>query len=269
MSSHDHRDAIHFDEDAFADVVLGLAPEALAEPILAHTASCADCEELFRMTVEQHERGRAGARIERGATGSFGLARPHAWKSAADRSPRRFTWRRLRNPVVGASFGVALAAAAVLLVVLRGTDDASDAGLPEHWIPSDRGVVSLRGSANAGLDEDFLRGVRAYDERDATTALGHFQAAKAKDAYEDLRRIYLASSLLLGGRADDALTALEGIKPETLPEPWRTDAQWISVLALLSVERREQAELLLEELSRRPSEVRLQAEDTLGRLRDE
>lgn len=241
----------HLDGDECIDLLHGhLGPEDEAR-IVDHAATCPSCEEVFRDAVRAFESARATPGLVRDEEGRLVRELPARTAVRSDApaarptAPPRRSWA-FRWRAAWAGIGLVGAVAAVLLLFLR-SDEPRPADTASYWIPADREVVRLR--AGIRLDEGIEAGLRAYRERDTTTAIARLQDARTDGAYDVLRRIYLGSALLNDGRADEAAAALGDLSMFTIPEPWRSDARWILALALLESGREDQARTPLEALA--------------------
>ena len=224
----------HVDDDRLIDLVHGLLPADEEAESLGHVRRCGPCEERLRGLASEHERVRVevAARLERGRA-----------------LPRRSRYVR----GIGLA-GAAAVAAALLLVLLLPRPGPQAAAPAAYWLPVDREEVVLRSAIGAESSE-LSAALEAYRARDARLAAERLARANVGQAYEDLRRLYLASALALAGRYDEAEREHERLSEDTLPEPWRGRARWLHYTILRDAGREDEARSLLRELSARSGEA--------------
>jgi hypothetical protein len=127
------------------------------------------------------------------------------------------------------------------------------------WMPAPEDRVIVRDAGPTGADAPVLAGLEAYERHDLETAIRLLGAARSTDEMEIVRRIYLASACVLTGDPKAGLRALEGLRLDTLPEPWRGEALWTRYVALRRTGQGAVAEALRRELAARG--------DVIGRAR--
>ncbi|MFQ5599155.1 MAG: hypothetical protein ACE5G2_01235 [Candidatus Krumholzibacteriia bacterium] len=259
----------HLSADDCLDLLHGLSARTRVDALLKHAGRCESCETRLRTFVMHFEELRAGPRPVRQPDGTLSMVVPDVDDTvpAASDAGLRASTGSARSPGPSLAFlhafrprapltawaGVAAALVLVAAFLLRERDAAVE--IPPYWIPAGGESVTQRSDAARPLDESFRRGIEAYEGRDAAAAVAHLRVARVEGPHELLRVVYLASALTLIGRADEAASLLETLVPADLPEPWRTEAQWIHALALAQTDRREDARRLLERLSTTDGEI--------------
>lgn len=220
----------HPGEDALIDLAHGLVVGHAARPLLVHLATCADCERLFREISGRRER-----LLAEGAP-TPGRSNPSM--------ERRRVW-----PWLAAAAMLAVAVAAPLLV------DRKHPVLIDALLPAEGETTLMRsGDHVAGLDS-FIEALEVYRARDPRLAARLFREADVPEGYDGLRRLYLASALLLVGEPDESLAVLETLNVDTLPQPWRDEARWVAYLGLRERGDAEAARPRLEQLADSPGEI--------------
>jgi len=132
------------------------------------------------------------------------------------RMVRRSNWSRWLR------FGAPLAAAAVVVIAVTTMRPGRNEGSQEYWIQIPWQATVSRGEADA---EALQAGIEAYESRDLEHAIELLEPLRLQNGQEDLRRLYLASALLLSGQAQRGRRMLEELNVETLPRPWREEAE--------------------------------------------
>jgi hypothetical protein len=190
--------ALHLNDDACADLVLGLAgvdERAMAE---THLRSCPECE----MRLRAHAGARVRARAD--LAGGVGV--------------RVVVPPRKRNGWLPAA-GVA---AAVVAIVLLARSPVPSRRLEPRWLTTPGELVRVRG--DEPIDDRLRAGFAAYARHDLPAAIAALEAAHATAGAEQARRLYLGHALLAAGRAAEARTWLERVDLNALPQPWRDEA---------------------------------------------
>lgn len=229
----------HASADQLLDLVLGLTlPESRRE-LLDHLARCADCEQRMRDIAASHERARARQAAVLGGAGVPQRA-----------VPRRSRW-------MGPSIAMAAALVAVvgLFVILRAPSAPAPRGAAVVWLPRPDPGVLARGGASNGADSSLLAGLAAYEQHNLVVARRGLEAAHASGVMEQVRRVYLANTLLQLGAALPALDQLQSLDYTQLPEPWRAESRWALGQALAGAGRKEQADSLMRQLASEPGPV--------------
>ncbi len=235
----------HLDEAAFTDIVAGTASKKFVDQAFAHIRNCPRCEMRLLEASGDLETCRAkpapsgwGMPVRaRSKTGLGGLVWP----------PRRRLDFRLAIP---------LALAAMLLVMLRiGLPRRHPSETHPYWIPATGELHQLRGAHSWDADSTFWQGLDAYEAHNTGRAAELLQDAKTTGGLEDLRRLYLASSLINAGQGQHALQLFDELKIEDLPAPWRADAYWMKFQVLAGLNRSAEAEKLLDEMVAWPGRV--------------
>jgi len=235
----------HLTEELCDDAAAGLLSHSELKTVGNHVRACEPCETLLQRCMGEYEKRRARTQPRRAPSGELVLdALPHSEASRQD-GPR-FPWmadtRRL-------SWGAAtLAAAAVLALLLlpRGNTE-------QFWLPVDSGIIQLR-SVDATASSNLREGLLAYENHRGEEAAKTL--ARISDGpYRELALLYGASALLNSGRPGQALAALDDMNPRAVPEPWRSEANWIRFLVLDETGRNAEAQTLLKELAMAPGDV--------------
>ena len=123
------------------------------------------------------------------------------------------------------------------------------------WLPRPDPGVLARGGASIDADSLMLLGLAAYEQHDLATARRSLEAAHASGVMEQVRRVYLANTLLQLGATLPALEQLQSLDYAQLPEPWRSESRWAFGRALAGAGRTEQADSLMRQLASEPGPV--------------
>jgi hypothetical protein len=237
------------DESRLIDLVAGLLTKEDSEETLGHIRRCSECEQRLRALVSDYETLRGGA-MPRMVDGHIQVESPK----------RRLVPGRW---VVVAAAVVVLASVAAIQLSRRG--DAR-----EYWIPVGGEAAVLR-SAGGSDSSQIQSALQPYQDRDPEAAIEQLTALQIP--YEDvtaisLRGLYLASAYLNANRPEEALQTLKWVVVAWLPAPWRWEAQWVEYLALVRLDRRDEARIVLEMLSQEPNEFGARARAELERWDD-
>jgi len=230
----------HPTESELIDLATGLLEPADAPTTMEHIRGCAECERRFRSIVADHEALRGGP-IPTVVDGRVDLA-----------PPRRRA--RLRDAVIAAALVAAIALGTFRVVEHRDR-------MPEYWIPVIGETNVLRGTEQRGVAD----ALRSYRDRDAATAikdLQELQPPAGDNTSSTLRDLYLASALINAGRANEGLEILDRNDIQSMPTPWRYEAEWVKYIGLRRADRDDEARAWLEKLSTEPgpNSARVQAE---------
>lgn len=241
MADTTRADGFHLDDDTCVDLAAGLIGDDEAARLLDHAAGCPECEERLRRAVAGFESVRAAGAPARGAGGA-----------------RRLPTAPARRRFVGSQRALGVVVAALVVVVaavlwMAGPFHRAGHNAIVYWLPAASEFRSLRSAA--GADSAFWSGLDAYDARNTAEAARQLRSAQTSGAYEDLRQIYLASALSLTGHHADALTVLDSVAPDALPDQWRARALWIRYVCLDALDRDAQARMLLRELAALPGPI--------------
>jgi hypothetical protein len=244
------RDPSHHPSD---DELLSLAHELL-EPhaereLLAHVRDCAACEERFRTAA--HDREFLQAAWHRRAS----IAASHEGLAPVTPLPARS--RRRRDFSVRWTAPVAIAAALALAVLAPSLRRSADPRAA-YWLPVEVEPALLRTPTNVDVQAALGTALARYGSRDPQSALAALQSLDVPQEAEfetSLRRLYLASALLVNERSAEALVELDRLDAPTLPEPWRRWATWTRYLALRDAHRDTEAAFLLHDLAASATDV--------------
>jgi len=238
------------DESVLIDLAHGLAAPSEHAEALAHIRSCPECEIRLRAIVSDREQLLA-ARIPQATDRVRTVARSGVMGSKALR------W-------------IAVAAAAVIIAVAL-PYLSRDHERGEYWLPlSENEETFLRSSRDMGQARGLDNVLQPYRERNAKEAVEQLTAyaVPPSDATAvALRDLFLASALLNAGRTDEAIASLERINVRTLPQPWRSRAQWVQYLSLNELNRETEARELLGNLKDEPGDIGDKARLEIERMR--
>ncbi len=237
----------HVTDDDLLDLIHGASSTERREEVVSHLLGCEACDGRFRSIVRDHERGRA---LAADALTSAPAAAPGAHAGAARRAwwPRFAGWRA---PLVAALL-LTIGGTWMLARHGPGTDPAARAR-PE-WLPQVTRWGNLRQAAESSADSIVLVAIEAYERRDLRRAESLLRTPGAVGSYEFLRRLYLANTLEALGRSEEALPELVGMS-WMLPEPWRGEWDWTSMVACARSGRMARADSLLDVLRRRDDAI--------------
>lgn len=236
----------HPSADQLLDLVLGLLPPELRRELLDHLGSCADCEQHLREISASHERARSR---QVAVLGGPGVAVPGMDVAEPAPAPRS-RW-------LGPSLAIAAALVAVttLFVMSRPPSSPTVPAPVVAWLPRpDPGVLARGGAAN-GADSLMLVGLAAYERHELALARRSLEGAHTSGVMEQVRRVYLANTLLQLGAALPALDQLRSLDYAQLPEPWRSESRWALGQALAGSGHSEQADSLMRQLASEPGLV--------------
>jgi len=270
----------HIDEGMCTDILNGLVSLERAREALVHIRICPACESQFQLMAADVESLRASSLPQRSADGKFVLApgspsgqapgeeqiRQSPRSQPAPRHAARGSmsglrgaleaWRTLPMRPARSMRAMVLGAAAiavVVAVVLGRRPPSSDDLI--YWIPPGREMILVRSGDDNASTHELLAGIHAYEARHLGEAIRILRAAPAADVEDDLRRLYLASALVLDKKHAEALEALGDLDPRTLPQPWRDEIQWVHYIALTGTHQESAARELLDRLAERPGAI--------------
>ena len=236
----------HRTADELLDLVLGLTPADARRELVAHMAACASCEARLREVAATHERARALQ-----ATIRSGAGRPEARAGAGLflRQPSRFT-------VVSLALAAALTVLAGLFVMLRlPLQPVTRPPEAVAWLPRPELGALTRGGDSNGADTALIAGLAAYELHDLLGARELLESSRATGVMEQVRRVYLANTLLHLGAVNPALEQLQSLDYTELPEPWRSESRWALGSALARTGNTRQADSLLRQLATEPGPI--------------
>ena len=243
-SGSPQRPRAHLDAETLTELVLGLAAEDVVARAIAHAGECAVCEARLRETVGDLESFRAR-----------GAVLPDLAAAPADSRARRAL--ALPRRPFALRWAIPLAAAATLMVVVltRPPGGVRPRETSPYWIPAATDVQVLRDVHHDDADSSFWAGLEAYESHDADRTRSLLEKAHATGGLEEMRRLYLSSSLLNAAHAEESLRLLATLSPDELPMPWRQDARWMTYEALLRLHRGAGADSLLDVMAAWPGHV--------------
>jgi hypothetical protein len=235
----------HATDDELIDLVHGFLSAGQRETVVSHLLDCAPCDARFQLVVRDHEQGLAIA--------SGMLERSHGATPILVRA-------------LGVGWRLPIRAAAVLLVVVgvgwllvpHGAGRGPASRAHHEWLPAGTPWGNLREAADAGPDSTILAGVAAYERRDLRGAEVRLRDTRSEGAYELVRRLYLANTLVALGRSADALPVLTG-RYWDLPEPWRGEWDWTFMVACAHAGQPARADSLLDVLRARGDSIGVRA----------
>ncbi|HEX7879522.1 MAG TPA: hypothetical protein VF720_08935 [Candidatus Eisenbacteria bacterium] len=210
-------DQLHLDVDTIIDLAAGLVTGSERRRLLSHIRSCGECERRLMTALADDELSRMPARAMVPVSGVPGA------------SASRIRLFRIAVPL--------LLAAATLLIVIGRIGSGPAAPPVSWWMPATADLLQLRDVNSPESDSAFWEGLDAYQRHDVPAAMAAFERSRATGAFDDLRRLYMASLELHTGRPQGALSRLESLQVAYLPEPWRGSARMIEYLALKALGR--------------------------------
>jgi hypothetical protein len=248
----------HLTEDEIMDLLQSDSGRAAEDDeLLQHLRRCDLCERTFAERAGRMERLRAGPipRWEPGRGFVLDASPPPRERARAPSVARRIV----------AWVPIAAAAAVLAMIVvpsLRGPRDSTPSR--PYWMPVDGDLLALRSSGDPNLD-DLGSALDAYRAGDAANAARLLEAVTVETELDELRRIYLASALVLSGQPARAAEVLAGIDLDTVPMPWRDRAWFTLHKAYAALGRRDEARAIAGRLRDSP-EVgdRVRAEISAG-----
>ncbi len=236
----------HASDDALLDLMHGLSSGDAHDAVVSHLLGCAECDARFRVMVRDHEQGLARAPT---ALSQARMGAPTRGVVTATGS-RRWAWSRITQVAAG----VLILVGSAWLLAPRGGGSGAAARARNAWLPAAAHWGNLREAAEAGPDSTILAGIAAYDRRDLRRAERLLHSPGSGSAYEMLRRLYLANTLVALGRPREALPVLVGFSWE-LPEPWRGEWDWTNMVACAHAGLPARADSLLDVLSQRDDSI--------------
>lgn len=257
----------HLDDDQALDLLHGLSDVASEGGLLAHLAACPKCEARFRAMAGTHERGRARAALLIASGAEGGPLRLVPGNAGAPHRPEGRLSRR-----AGFTIGLGLAAAAAIAVLLmprlwQGRAPLLPRPLTQSetgWLPDPQMDITLRADG-AGLGDSLRAGLTAYAKRDLAAAQRLLSCALPEGSADDVRRIYLADVELRLRHPQAALTALDDLLLDAVPQPWRDQGHWTLFHALDALDRRAAADSVLRILAGEPGATGAAAREALRR----
>ena len=238
------RPRAHLDADTLTELVLRLAAEDVVAHAIAHAGECAVCEARLRETVGDLESFRARW-----------AAMPDLEAAPADARARLSLAPQHRPFALRWAIPLAAAAALMVVVLTRPPGGVRSREASPYWIPATTDVRVLRDAHRDAADSSFWAGLEAYESHDADRARALLGVAHATGGLEELRRLYLSSSLLNAEHAEASLRLLGTLSPDDLPMPWRQDARWMTYQALVRLHRGAGADSLLDVMAAWPGHV--------------
>lgn len=245
----------HPPEEAWLDVVLGVAAAEQEARLLEHARDCRECEAILLQRSGEIEAERAAYRLTRDEGGQLTVTRrtPSVIddpRSAAAAPPAGFLRAWLTRPKFG--FALSLAIAASLLFFLAPRLMRKDADLRSTILalPTETEEVRRRAGETDAPSPAFADALIAYERGDLGAAVELLDTLRAEREWELLRRLYLGNALARLGRHEDAARALRPVATPNVPDPWGAEARWTFYVALRESRRASSADSLLRLLSR-------------------
>ena len=236
----------HLTADELLDLVLGLAAKAARRGFVEHIAGCASCEARLREVAATHERARA---LQATMLNGAGHAEARAGAGRSLRQPSRFA-------VVSLALAAALTVVAGLFVMLRlPLQPMTRPPAAVAWLPRPELGMLTRGGDSNGADTTLIAGLVAYELHDLLGARELLESSHATGMMEQVRRVYLANTLLHLGAVKPALEQLQSLDYTELPEPWRSESRWALGSALARTGNTRQADSLLRQLATEPGPI--------------
>jgi len=276
-------DEFHIDEDLCLDLLTGLLKPKVKRQVLDHMADCPDCEMLVQKRFAEGERSRSHfpdirARLESepsARTNRTELTTKQGEAANADGSERKTPADSgirpapvFRRPVYTAA---AVFAAVVLVVTLFRMSGAPDG--PELFlltpVPAD---LMFRAETVQPPPYQLHAGLDAYRESNfelATELLaGTLELPETGgdgDTWRSLAKIYLGSALAWTGQVDGAVSILEPVVSDWIPEPWRGEGRWTLYVCLERAGREARADSMLRVMANEQNIVGERARERLRR----
>ncbi len=235
----------HLDRDLCRDLLHGLLPSAEEEMAITHLVGCPACERLLQEMVTEREKLRAADVARRQSA----LPARHV-----DNLLGRL-WATLTAGFRRPAFSLTTAAVAtvsILLVVLWPRPDSIPLPGQLQWLPTAAHKIQLRNGAETIANQNLAAGLEAYADRDLDRAVELLTGAEVSGPLDTIRRIYLGSALARNGAYKNALTVLQAVAADPLPDPWRCETLWTLYVVLREAGRDAAADSLLRALAREP-----------------
>jgi hypothetical protein len=227
-------DRLHVGDDTCLDLVYGLLDVETRCAALAHLEACSECARRLQETAASHARAEAVAASVLGAKRTADPRR-------AERETRDRAVGMTRHDAVGMtrhrSWLLAAAGIAALVGITWIARDRTALDPPPvedaaARLPAARLRGAIRGLSLAAGDSLIVTGLDAYNRRDYAAARAALETAGRAGRMENVRRIYLASTLLELDDAAGAADALRDVDLRWVPEPWKSEARWTLATAL-------------------------------------
>jgi len=246
----------HLDDDLLIDLAHHLLHPAESIAALHHLKACPPCADRFRSVAASRELALAREELVLGRRVVEQIA-PAITRHVTP------TWRWIWRP---------LAAAAVLALVLfrpQSWDPESrsepnstrELARRSAWLPDPEASVLQREAEDAVVEPTLRRALKAYRQRDLRFARDLLLQANTEGVAEEVRLIYLGSTELQLGRPQASLAALQRVRLDLVPEPWRGEALWSLYLSHRLGGHKEAADSLRRILSVRGDAIGARARD--------
>lgn len=251
----------HIGPDLCLDLLNDLLSPEEKQRILSHLRVCPLCEKLFRERARVRDRLLAGRVLHSLQGGKLVLEKTAgsipdrgAGKSIGDSLIGLWTrlLRSMRRPRFQLMGGLGVALVVVLMFVIR-IQLRESPGIQLYPLPTRYDTTRLRAIAGAA-GEDLAAGLEAYADQDLGRAINLLKKAEVGDL-DNLRRVYLGSSLALEGMHSEAVEVLEAVSFDTVPEEWRYEAQWTLLVSLKRTGREARADSILRILAEKEGQV--------------
>ena len=219
----------HLDEDRCLDLLNDLLSPDEKQRALAHMKRCPECEEFVRARVSEMEKSRSQINDVRGRLEAVIGRETRSEGSWFDRFFEGLRRAYGHRPLRIAS-GLVVAVLALLLFVPLSRKTAREPRLtvlPD--IPAD---LRFRSGEETSPADQFLAGLTAYNKRDFSRAAALLSEAEVTDVYATFKKVYLGSALAWDGKYKEAVSVLQPVSNETIPEPWGSGFRWTYFVAL-------------------------------------
>ena len=226
----------HVSDDQLLDLCAGLLSWAEVRDLVAHAHECGECEDRMRSALASHETARARLEGWLGRVPRAVRARPAVPGAGSLR--RWGTW----------AAAAALVLVSVLWILPRNEPRDGTPGPRAELLPGIASVERTRARSQAPGGSDEWLGLAAYERREFSIAVEQLSAAVSDPGLHRMRRVYLASALLEIKAPARALVALQEVPATQLPEPWRSESDWMRFVAWTRTGARARADSILRQL---------------------
>jgi len=254
----------HPPEEAWLDVVLGVAAADREARLLEHARDCRECEAILLQRSGEIVTDRAAYRLTRDEGGQLTVTRRTPGgiddaRGAAAAPPGGFFRAWLTGPKLGFALSLAIVASLLFFLAPRLMRDGADLRSTILALPTETEEVQRRAGETGAPPPAFADALRAYERGDLGAAAELLDTLRAEREWEVLRRLYLGNALARLGRHADAARALRPVATPSVPDPWGSEARWTFYVALRESRRAGSADSLLRLLSRERGALGLRA----------